>query len=246
MARVVVITGGGQGLGRAYARRFASLGDHVVIAELNEERGRAVADEIKSERGSAEFVHTDVSDEASCGALADALAGHGRVDVLVNNAAVLVSIKMKPFWELSMDEWEGLMAVNLRGVWLATRALVPLLREAPGCVVNASSGVAYTGRENYLHYVASKGAVISMTRSMARELGDFGIRVNAIAPGPITTEVPRETITPAQVEVLLARQCLKRMGDMDDVVGVVEFLASDQSCFVTGQTIPVDGGLTHV
>jgi 3-oxoacyl-[acyl-carrier protein] reductase len=241
MSRVVVITGGGQGLGRAYAKRFAELGDHVVVAELNAERGRAVAEEV-----GGEFVHTDVSDEASCAALATTIESHGRVDVLVNNAAVLVSIKMKPFWELSLDEWEGLMAVNLRGVWLTTRALVPLLKEAPGCVVNASSGVAYSGRANYLHYVASKGAVISMTRSMARELGDFGIRVNAIAPGPIVTEVPRDTVTPAQLDVLLASQCLKRIGEMEDVVGVVEFLASDLSRFVTGQTIPVDGGLIHV
>jgi 3-oxoacyl-[acyl-carrier protein] reductase len=169
---------------------------------------------------------------------------YGRVDILVNNAAIFSSIKMRPFWELSVAEWDELMAVNVRGVWLAAKAVVPQMRkQRSGRIVNISSGVVLMGRPNYLHYVASKGAVMSMTRAMAKELGEFGINVNAITPGPVYTEVPRETVTPEQREAMVRAQSIKRAAAPQDLEGTVVFLCSDDAAFITGQTINVDGGL---
>src|SRR5712692_8106043 len=156
----------------------------------------------------------------------------GRLDILVNNAAVFSTITMKPFWELGQAEWDQLMAVNVRGVWLASKAVVPQMqRQRSGRIINISSAAILMGRPNYLHYIASKGAVFAMTRAMARELGDFGITVNTIAPGATFTEMPRA-------------QCIKRPEEPKDLVGTVVFLASDDAAFITGQTITVNGGLT--
>ena len=238
--KVAIITGAGQGLGRAYAQRFAREGAKVVVAELNADKGRAVAGEVNGQ-----FVRTDVSDEASCNALAAAAVDRfGRIDILVNNAAIFSTLKMRPFWEIPAAEWDELMAVNVRGVWLASKAVVPQMRkQGSGRIVNISSGVVWMGRPNYLHYVASKGAVVSMTRAMARELGDFGINVNAITPGAVYTEIPRETVTPEQREAMIRAQSIKRAAAPQDLEGTVVFLCSDDAAFITGQTINVDGGL---
>lgn len=243
--RVAVVTGAGQGIGRAYAHRLVQEGARVVVAELNEAKGKVVAEELHAAGGDGLFVRTDVADEASCQEMAAAAVRQfGQIDVLVNNAAVFSTITMKPFWELTVAEWDRLMAVNVRGVWLASKAVVPQMRrQGSGRIVNISSGVAFMGRPNYLHYVASKGAVISMTRAMARELGDFGITVNAITPGATYTEIPRATVTPEQKEAMLRVQCLKRPEEPKDLVGTVVFLASDDAAFITGQTINVDGGM---
>jgi 3-oxoacyl-[acyl-carrier protein] reductase len=164
--------------------------------------------------------------------------------VLVNNAAIFSTITMKPFWEITTDEWDGLQAVNVRGVWLAAKAVVPQMRrQGSGRIINISSGVIFMGRTHYLHYVASKGAVFAMTRAMARELGDFGITVNAITPGATYTEVPRATVTPEQREAMLRAMCIKRPEEPRDLVGTVVFLASDDAAFISGQTINVDGGM---
>jgi len=242
--RVAIVTGAGQGIGRAYAHRLVQEGAKVVVAEIDEPRGKAVAEEI-ARRGQGLFVRTDVADETSCGEMAAATVRHfGRIDILVNNAAIFSTIKMKPFWELSVAEWDQLMAVNVRGVWLASRAVVPQMRkQGSGRIINMSSGVVFMGRPNYLHYVASKGAVVSMTRAMARELGEFGITVNAITPGATYTEIPRETVTPEQKEVMVRMQCIKHPGEPGDLIGTVVFLASDDAAFITGQTINVDGGM---
>jgi 3-oxoacyl-[acyl-carrier protein] reductase len=238
--KVAIITGAGQGLGRAYAQRFAREGAKVVIAELNADKGQSVASEVKGL-----FVRTDVADEGSVQAMVRRVVdAYGRVDILVNNAAIFSSIKMRPFWELSVAEWDELMAVNVRGVWLAAKAVVPQMRkQRSGRIVNISSGVVLMGRPNYLHYVASKGAVMSMTRAMAKELGEFGINVNAITPGPVYTEVPRETVTPEQREAMVRAQSIKRAAAPQDLEGTVVFLCSDDAAFITGQTINVDGGL---
>ena len=243
--KVAIITGAGQGIGRAYAHRFVQEGASVVVAELNESKGKAVAEEIQSLDGQGIFVRTDVADEASCQEMAAAAVRQfGRIDILVNNAAVFSAIKMKPFWELSVAEWDQLMAVNVRGVWLASKAVVSQMRkQGSGRIINISSGVVFMGRPNYLHYVASKGAVITMTRAMARELGEFGITVNAITPGPTFTEIPRETVTPEQKEAMIRMQSIRRAEEPQDLVGTVVFLASDDSAFITGQTINVDGGM---
>ena len=243
--RVAVVTGAGQGIGRAYAHRFVREGAKVVVAELNETKGKAVAEEIAAAGGEALFVQTDVAEEASCQEMAaSTVRQFGRLDVLVNNAAVFSTITMKPFWELTVAEWDRLMAVNVRGVWLASKAVVDQMRrQGGGRIINISSGVIFMGRPNYLHYVASKGAVFAMTRAMARELGDFGITVNTITPGATYTEVPRGTVTPEQRDAMLRAMCIKHPEEPKDLVGTVVFLASDDAAFITGQTINVDGGM---
>ena len=238
--KVAIITGAGQGLGRAYALRLAQEGARVVVAELNADKGKAVAQEAKGL-----FVRTNVADEASVQAMArQAVDAYGRIDILVNNAAIFSTLKMRPFWEIALAEWDELMGVNVRGVWLAAKAVVPQMRkQRSGRIVNISSGVVWMGRPNYLHYVASKGAVISMTRAMARELGEFGINVNAITPGAVYTEIPRETVTPEQREAMIRAQSIKRAAAPQDLEGTVVFLCSDDAAFITGQTLNVDGGL---
>ncbi|MCU1605767.1 MAG: 3-oxoacyl-[acyl-carrier protein] reductase [Modestobacter sp.] len=245
--RVVVVTGGGQGLGRAYAQRIVSDGGSVVIADLNEEKGAAVVAELTDGGGCARFVHLDVGDPASVTALATTVEGEfGAVHGLVNNAAIFSTIQMRPFWEIPVEEWDRLMAVNLRGPWLVTSALLPALRAAGGAsIVNVGSDAVWLGRSGYLHYIASKGGVTGMTHSMAHELGGDGIRVNSISPGPTYTEVPRGTVSPEQKVAMQAVQALHRDAEPADMVGVVAFLLSDDSRWVTGQTLSVNGGVLH-
>lgn len=245
--RVVVITGAGQGLGRAYAQRIAADGGTVVLADINAENGEKVAAEIGETGATARFFRLDVGDPASCGSFAEAVTGEfGAVHGLVNNAAIFSTIQMRPFWEIPVDEWDRLMAVNLRGPWQLTAALLPALRAAGGAsVVNVASDAVWLGRPGYLHYVASKAGVAGMTHSMAHELGGDEIRVNSISPGPTYTEVPRGTVTPEQKTAMQNAQALHRDAGPEDMVGVVAFLLSDDSRFVTGQTLHVSGGLLH-
>lgn len=245
--RTVVVTGGGQGLGRAYAHRSAADGATVVIADINSEGAEKVAAEIVAEGGRAESRRLDVADPSSCADFADFVASeYGALHGLVNNAAIFSTIAMKPFWEIPVEEWDRLMAVNLRGPFLLTSALLPSLRASGSAsVVNVASDAVWLGRKGYLHYVASKAGVSGMTMSMSHELGDDGIRVNAISPGPTYTEVPRGTVSDTQKQAMRDAQALHRDAGPDDMVGVVSFLLSDDSRFVTGQTISVSGGLVH-
>lgn len=250
-SKVVVVTGAAQGIGAGYARRLVGEGSTVVLADRNADGARAVAAELAGAPGTALAHELDVSDPGSCAALAKFLtAEHGRLDGLVNNAAVFSSITMKPFWEISVAEWDQLMAVNLKGPWLLVSSLLPLLRAAStpargASVVNIGSDAVGMGRPGYLHYTASKGGVHGMTFGMARELGEFGIRVNTLSPGPVYTEVPRGTVSPAQREAMLAAQSLHRPAGPDDMTGLAAFLLSDDSAYLTGQTISVNGGLLH-
>ena len=243
----MVVTGGGQGLGRAYAHRTAADGATVIIADINSEGAEKVAAEIAADGGRAQFRRLDVADAASCRDFAKFVESeHGALHGLVNNAAIFSTIAMKPFWEIPVEEWDRLMAVNLRGPFLLTSALLPSLRASDGAsVVNVASDAVWLGRKGYLHYVASKAGVSGMTMSMSHELGDDGIRVNAISPGPTYTEVPRGTVSDAQKQAMHDAQALHRDAGPDDMVGVVSFLLSDDSRFVTGQTISVSGGLVH-
>jgi 3-oxoacyl-[acyl-carrier protein] reductase len=248
--RVVVVTGAGQGLGRAYAQRIASEGGSVILADINEEAGKKAADQISAQGGMARFAALDIADPDSCAALAESAAAEfGAVHGLVNNAAIFSTIQMRPFWDIPLAEWDRLMAVNLRGPWLLTAALLPSLRQASGAsgasVVNVSSDALWLGRPGYLHYVASKGGVAAMTNSMAHELGGDAIRVNAISPGPTYTEVDRGTVSAQQKEAMRAAQALHRDAGPEDMAGVVAFLLSEDARFVTGQTIHVNGGLVH-
>jgi len=245
--RVVVVTGAGQGLGRAYAQRIAADGGTVVLADINVDAGRKVTEELAEGGASARFHRLDVADPDSCTALAEVVtAEFGAVHGLVNNAAIFSTIQMRPFWEIPVQEWDRLVAVNLRGPWLLTSALLPALRAARGAsVVNVASDAVWLGRPGYLHYVASKGGVAGMTHSMAHELGADEIRVNSISPGPTYTEVPRGTVSPEQKQTMQAAQALHRDAKPQDMVGVVAFLLGDDSRFVTGQTLHVSGGLLH-
>jgi 3-oxoacyl-[acyl-carrier protein] reductase len=239
--RVAVVTGAGQGLGRAFAHRLAGEGARVAVADRNTDAARAVAGDIGA---AALAVTVDVADEASVLSMVDEVArACGGIDVLVNNAAVFSTLAMRSFEEIGVPEWDLVMAVNVRGPFLCARAAAPLMRRAgSGKIVNISSAAVLLGRPGYLHYVTSKAAVIGMTRSLATELGPAGVTVNAVLPGSTETEVPRATVTPEQVVRIVDRQAVKRRQVPDDLVGVVAFLATPDSDFMTGQCLNVDGG----
>jgi NAD(P)-dependent dehydrogenase (short-subunit alcohol dehydrogenase family) len=245
--KVVVITGGGQGIGRSFAKAFAAGGARVVIAERNVDKARDVESEIAAGNGHAIVVETDVADETSVKRLGLSVEQmFGRADVLINNAAIFSTLEMRPFDQIPLAEWERVLRVNITGPFLCAQAIVPLMRKNKwGRIINMASGAVTLGRPNYLHYIASKAALAGMTHSMARELGPDGITVNAILPGATYTEIPRKTVTPEQKERIIAMQSIPRAQVPDDLLGVALFLASDASVFMTGQELTVDGGATH-
>ena len=241
--KVAIITGGGGKLGKAYALAFAREGAKLCLPDVAS--ADHVVKAINDSGGEAMSVSCDVSDEGSVKAMVDATVKRfGGVDILINNAAYFMTVKKGPFWEMEVDEFDKAMAVNVRGVWLCTKAVFPHMKDrSKGKIVNVSSGVALNGNPNYIHYVSSKGAVISMTRAMARELGDYGICVNSIAPGFVVTE-GRE-VDPEYEKRRNQIRCFKRTQVESDVVGTVLFLASSESDFMTGQCLSIDGG-THL
>jgi 3-oxoacyl-[acyl-carrier protein] reductase len=245
--RVAIVTGAGQGIGRAFAKAFAAAGATAVIAEINAARGAAVAAEIEAAAGRAVAIETDVADPASVERMAGAVdARFGRIDILVNNAAIFSTLDMRPFEEIPLEEWEAVLRVNVTGAFLCARAVVPAMRRARwGRIINMASAAVSLGRPNYLHYIASKVALDGMTRALARELGPDGITVNAILPGATFTEIERKTVTREQRERIIALQCIPRPETPQDLVGTALFLASDAAGFLTGQAITVDGGATH-
>ena len=242
--KVAIVTGAAQGLGRAYAHALAREGARVVIADINGEKGERVRDEIAASGGTALAITTDVADEASTMRMAEAtLDAFGRIDVLVNNAGLLSTLKRKPFWEISVAEWDEVMAVNVRGIFLCCKAVADAMkRQRKGKIVNISSGVAFMGKPLFLHYVASKAAVLGLTRGLARELGPWNINVNSVTPGPILTEVARDTLDEEGVREIMATQAIKRLETPEDVVGTILFLSSDESDFITGQVFVINGG----
>lgn len=245
--KVVIITGAGQGIGRMFAKSFASAGATVVIAERNVEKARAVEQEIAAGNGRALVVATDVADADSVAALGASVdKAFGRADVLINNAAIFSTLEMRPFDQIPLAEWEQVLRVNVTGPFLCSRAVLPLMRRNKfGRIINMASGAVTLGRPNYLHYIASKSALAGMTHAMARELGADGITVNAILPGATFTEIARNTVTPEQKQRIVEMQCIQRPQIPEDLVGIVLFLASDASAFITGQELTVDGGATH-
>jgi NAD(P)-dependent dehydrogenase (short-subunit alcohol dehydrogenase family) len=244
--RVVIITGAGQGIGRTFAKAFAAAGARAVIAELNEKKAADVSAEIMKAGGEALAVTTDVADDASIKEMIEIVEDeYGRIDVLINNAGIFSTLEMRPFDQIPLDEWERVLRVNLTGPFLCARAVLPAMRRAKwGRIINMASGAVRLGRPNYLHYIATKSALMGMSLSMARELGADNITVNAILPGATFTEIERKTITPEQKERIVAMQCIPRAEVPEDLVGAALFLASDAARFVTGQSINLDGGVT--
>lgn len=243
MVKTALITGAGRSLGRAYALRFARDGYRVGVADIDIATAQSVAAEIAATGGIALAIQADVSEEASVGRMVESmLAAFGRIDVLMNNAALFADLVRKPFWEIPVAEWDRLMAVNLRGPFLGMKAVVPAMRaQEGGCIINISSNTVLLGRDGFLHYVSSKSAIIGMTRSAARELGPFGIRVNCIMPGRVITGEWANQEPERQAEVIRS-QSIKRSEVPEDLVGVATFLASEDARFMTGQTLTVDGG----
>jgi len=244
----VLVTGAARGLGRAFALAFAERGDTVAAADLDAD---AAAETARLAGGGAIGLRVDVADAESVRAVVDAVASQlGGVDVLVNNAGLYAGLRRGPFHELDEGEWDRVMAVNVKGTWLCASACVPHMRRAGGgAIVNIASTTALNGSAGFAHYVASKGAVIALTRSMAREVGPLGIRVNAIAPGFTLTEASRELFAGEGIDpetYALDRGSLKRPAQPDDVVGAALWLAGEGAGYVTGQTVVVDGGRIFV
>lgn len=237
--RVAIVTGGARHIGAAYCRKLAEEGAAVVIADILD--GEPVANEIRSKGGKALALEVDVSNEADTNRMAAEAKGFGRIDILVNNAAIFINIQRHPFYEISAEEWDRVSAVNIKGPFLCAKAVFPQMKEQKsGKIINISSSTVYWGTPNFLHYVASKAALIGMTRSLAREVGEFGICVNAIAPGLVEHE--GQNAPKALTELQLKERSIKRLQTPEDLLGTLVFLCSSDSDFMTGQTIVVDGG----
>lgn len=242
--QVAVVTGGARAIGRAIAEALAGRGATVVSLDLSPSDETVAA--IEAAGGSALSVEGDVTDEAAvAGAFERVLETYGRLDVLVNNAGLFAGIERRPFWEIDLAEWDRVIDVNVRSVFLCSRAASAPMREAgSGRIVNIASNVTTFGMANLLHYVASKSAVVGITRSIARELGPSGIAVNAVAPGLVTTEITEQTV-PEQYRRLVAEgQCLQQPILPADIAQAVTYLASPEARMVTGQTLLVNGGAT--
>lgn len=244
--RVAIITGAGHGIGRAYAQRFAAEGARVVIAELDGAAAARVAAMIEAEGHQALGLQADVTRaEDMARVAAETVARFGRIDILVNNAAIFSTVPMSRagFDGIDEDEWDAMMRVNLKGLWLACRAVVPQMRtQGYGKIVNISSGTALKGAPSRIHYVTSKAGVVGFTKTLAREIGGAGICVNCVAPGNTLSEAAPDEETRSFREKAAQARALKRVQSPEDVTGAVLFFASADSDFITGQTLVVDGG----
>jgi 3-oxoacyl-[acyl-carrier protein] reductase len=249
--KVVIVTGGGHGIGRAYCLGFGGAGARVVVADIDEPASVKVAKEVNSQTDAQSLsVKVDVANEPSTQEMVRlALDRFGKVDILINNAAIFATIPMNRggIDSIDPDEWDRMMSVNLKGLFFCCRAVLPTMRkQKSGKIVNISSGTALNGSAGRIHYVTSKAGVIGFTRTLAREVGEDNINVNALAPGStLSEENPSEEIIKMRGARLTDR-CLKRVQLPKDLVGTVLFLSSPLSDFMTGQTVAVDGGVAFL
>ena len=239
--KVAIVTGGAQGIGHAIAKGLAAAGARIVVADLSR------ADEAAQEFEEGIGLTVDVADEAQVEGMAqEAIERCGRIDILVNNAGLYASLQMRPFTEIPVEEWRQVMDVNVLSMFLTMRAVVPRMREQGegGRVVNISSGTPFRGVPFLLHYVTSKGAIVALTRALAKELGRDDILVNCVAPGFTMSDGVREhpEVIEALRQVSVSARTLQRDQVPEDVVGAVVFLCGPGATFVTGQTIVIDGG----
>jgi 3-oxoacyl-[acyl-carrier protein] reductase len=242
--KVAIVTGGGQGIGRATALKFAKEGAKVVVADMNEETAKAVADEITSGGGQALAITVNVTQADSVDAMVNAtMDWGGRIDALVNNAGITKDSQLR---KMSEDQWDAVINVNLKGVWMCGKAVaVKMLDQGGGAILNASSIVGLYGNFGQSNYSATKGAVIAMTKTWAVELGPKGIRVNAVAPGFTMTPM-LETVPQKVLDDIASKTPLRRLGQPEDIANTYAFLASDEGNFITGQVIEVSGGIMRL
>jgi NAD(P)-dependent dehydrogenase (short-subunit alcohol dehydrogenase family) len=248
--RVALLTGGAKGIGRHYAKKLAAEGARLMIADIAD--GQDLAGEIARERGanSVASAIADVSDEGAVKKLvADTVDRFGKIDILVNNAALFAPLKEQKVLDIDVGLWDKVMSINIRGVFLMTKHVAPhMIAQKYGKIINISSGTVARGIPNFSHYVTSKGAVTAFTRSISRELGEYNICVNSLAPGftlsdSVISENPNHLAHSQQPS--LVRRAIKRDEYPEDLLGALVFLASAESDFVTGQTIAVDGGANN-
>jgi NAD(P)-dependent dehydrogenase (short-subunit alcohol dehydrogenase family) len=240
--RVAIVTGGGRGLGKAFCIGLAAEGARILAA-TNETVGLdQTIEEVRQLGTEAESLLVDVTSDEDMKKMARyAMDRFGRIDILINNAALYYGLGRKPFHAISCDEWDAVMAVNVKGLWLSTKAVFPYMKEAgKGKIINLASEVFFTGSHGFAHYVATKGAVVGLTRALAIELGPDNICINAVAPGFTDTEGSRSIADVNKYDT--SKTPLRRLGTAEDIVGAAVFLSSDAADFITGQTILVDGG----
>ena len=241
--RVVIVTGGAKGLGRAFCEGFAREGAKVLAVTRKDIQGlEETVRKVRELGGEAEYLQIDITSKAGTDKMAKyAIDRFGKIDILVNNAAFYYGVERKNFYEISEEEWDMMMAVNVKGTWFSIMAVFPYMKQAgKGKIVNLTSEVFFTGSHGFAHYVATKGAVVGLTRALAVELGPHNICINAVAPGFTDTEASRTIADVNKYDT--SKTPLSRLGTADDIVGTAVFLCSDAADFITGQTILVDGG----
>jgi 3-oxoacyl-[acyl-carrier protein] reductase len=240
--QVAIITGASRGLGRAIALKLAEEGANLLVVARSMAGLEETKKLVETQGGRATVARVDTSNEKDILRMADlAVKELGGIDILVNNAAI--GIERKPFFEISTEEWDRVMTVNVRGYWLCVKAVFPHMKnKQKGKIINITSDTFFTGSHNFAHYVSSKGGIIGLTRALARELGDYGIRINAVAPGFLANEAGLALIGGDKSTYDVKPNCIKRVGTSEDIVGAVMFLASNESDFITGQIIAVNGG----
>jgi NAD(P)-dependent dehydrogenase (short-subunit alcohol dehydrogenase family) len=244
--KVAIITGASRGLGRAIALKFAEEGAKLLVVDINMQGLEETKKLVEGKGTRAVVACVDTSKEEDTLRMADlAVKEFGGIDILVNNAAI--GIERKAFFEISTEEWDRVMAVNLRGYWLCVKAVFPHMKnKGKGKIINIASESFFTGSHGFAHYVASKGGVIGLTRALAREVGDYEICINVVAAGFLANETGLALVGGDKSKYDVKPNCIKRVGTPEDVVGAVTFFASNESDFITGQTIIVDGGrVTH-